>query len=117
RRDRRENSKSEIPKAKNKEATDETRTKHGNRSVFHPRFIQGLSDFDAVTVSEDFEHVTPKPEDGLWMMPLRTPLAATGFTERSLRLLSDHVRSAGLLAMQGGGASAAIHAQEKNVGL
>lgn len=115
RRDRNENSKSE--KAKEREATDGTQMKHGNRSVFHPRFIQGLSDFDAVTVSESFEEVTPKPEDGLWMMPLRTPLAATGFTERSLRVLSDHVRSAGLLAMQGGGVSASVHAQEKNVGL
>jgi hypothetical protein len=117
RRDRAENPKSQIPNPKNKEATDETPMKRGNRSVFHPRFIQGLSDFDAVTVSENFEEVTPKPEDGLWMMPLRTPLAGTGFTERSLRLLGDQVRSAGLLAMQGGGASAAIHAQEKNVSL
>jgi hypothetical protein len=78
-----------------------------------PLYIQGR-DFDTVTVSGNFLEVTPKPEDGLWMMPLRTPLVATGFTENGLRLLGDRVRSAGLLPMQGGGASAGVREQEKN---
>jgi hypothetical protein len=121
RHDRNENSKSEIRNPKNKEATDETRKKHGSVSVFNPCFIRGCEfngrSFEAVTVSENFEEVTPKPEDGLWMMPLRTPLSATGFTEHSLRLLGERVRSSGLLPMQGGGASASVRDQEKNAPL
>src|SRR6266852_4191818 len=88
------------------ERRDRVETKTPTRvGLRNPVSIQG-QDFDAVTVSENFEEVAPKPEDGLWMMPLRTPLSATGFTEHSLRLLGERVRPAGLLPMQGGGASA-----------
>src|SRR5438876_1533091 len=99
------------------ERRDRVETKTPTRvGLRNPVSIQG-QDFDAVTVSENFEEVAPKPEDGLWMMPLRTPLSATGFTEHSLRLLGEHVRSAGLLPMQGGGASASVRDQEKNASL
>src|SRR5260370_14167464 len=97
------------------ERRDRTEIKTPTRvGLRNPVSIQG-QDFDAVTVSENFEEVAPKPEDGLWMMPLRTPLSATGFSEHSLRLLVERVRSAGLLPMQGGGASASVRDQEKNV--
>jgi len=115
------NSKTETKSLKSGKATDETLIKHGDRSVFTPGFIRDREfngrSFEAVTVSESFEDVTPIPEDGLWMQPLRTPLVATGFTEHSLRLLGERVRSAGLLPMQGGGASAAVREQEKNAPL
>jgi hypothetical protein len=115
------NSKTETKTFKSGKATDLKAIKHGDRSVFNPCFIRDRQfdgrSFDAVTVSEDFEDVTPRPEDGLWMQPLQTPLVATGFTEHSLRLLGERIRSTGLLPMQGGGASASVREQEKNAPL
>jgi hypothetical protein len=73
--------------------------------------------FDSITVSQDFEGHPEGPGDGLWLMPLRTPLAATGFSEHSLRFFGDLARSAGLYPMQSGGASASVRDQEKNVSL
>src|SRR5262249_11010795 len=48
----------------------------------------GGREFSAVTVAGGFDDVTPRPEDGLFLMPLRSPLAASGFTPASLRLLA-----------------------------
>src|SRR5262249_59509485 len=73
--------------------------------------------FDTVTVSQGFDDPEPAAADGLWMVPLRTPLAATGFTPHSLSLLRDRLRGSGLLPMQGGGASAEIADDEKNTPL
>jgi len=81
-----------------------------------PISIEGTK-FDLVTVSQDFDMSERKPDDGLWMAPLRTPLMATGFTESSLRFLGQRVRTAGLIPMQGGGTSASIQDQEKNAPL
>lgn len=81
-----------------------------------PIKIEG-KEFDAVTISQDFENRGTQSDDGLWMMPLKTPLMATGFSEQSLRFLGDRVRTVGLIPMQGGGASASIRDQEKNVPL
>jgi hypothetical protein len=74
-------------------------------------------DFDTVTISNRYDEATPAAADGLWMMPLRTPLTASGFTPRSLTLLRDECRSAGLVPMQGGGAGATIALEEKNTPL
>src|SRR5229473_1037094 len=73
--------------------------------------------FDSITVSQDYEGHPEGPGDGLWLMPLRTPLAATGFSEHSLRFFGERARSAGLYPMQSGGASAPVRDQEKNVSL
>jgi hypothetical protein len=81
-----------------------------------PLTVDGLN-FDTVTVSQDFEAPNPTSADGLWMAPLKTPLAATGFTTHSLGLLRDRLRSAGMVPMQGGGASAQVADQEKNTPL
>ncbi len=43
----------------------------------------GGQDFDTVTVSSSFDDPDPTAADGLYLMPLRTPLAATGFTPHS----------------------------------
>jgi hypothetical protein len=74
-------------------------------------------EFDTVTVSERFDVPTPATADGLWIMPLRTPLAATGFTSRSLALLGEQCRTLGLVPMQGGAASSVVAEQEKNTPL
>jgi hypothetical protein len=73
--------------------------------------------FDTVTVSQGFDDPDPTTADGLWMVPLRTPLAATGFTPHSLSLLRERLRGSGFLPMQGGGASAEIADDEKNTPL
>jgi hypothetical protein len=50
-------------------------------------------------------------------MPLRSPLAATGFTPAALRLLARETGKFGLVPMQGGAASARIAEEEKDVAL
>ena len=39
----------------------------------------GVREFDTVTVAQGFDGPEPKEADGLHLVPLRTPLAATGF--------------------------------------
>ncbi len=70
--------------------------------------------FDAATVSEAFDGPGPREADGLWMAPLRTPLAASGFTAHSLDLLRDRWRGAGLTPVQGGAASAKVADEAKD---
>jgi SpoIVB peptidase S55 len=77
-----------------------------------PLRIEG-KDFDTVTVSEDFDDAQPTQADGIWLMPLRTPLAATGFTPHALKLLRDRCGHNGLLPMQGGGAPAQISEEDR----
>lgn len=76
----------------------------------------GGRSFDAVTVSED-PGVEPPEGDGPWLRPLATPLAASGFTEHSLKLLRDRCGGSGLLPVQGGGATAQVAEDEKDAQL
>ncbi len=77
----------------------------------------GGRSFDAVTVARDFDDPQPTAGDGLWMMPLRTPLAATGFTQHSLGLLRERLRSSGMVPMIGGGVTGKVAEHEKNVAI
>ena len=72
-----------------------------------PLRIDGKS-FDSATVSESFDGPEPREADGLWMTPLRTPLAASGFTAHSLELLRERCAGSGLVPVQGGAASAKV---------
>jgi hypothetical protein len=81
-----------------------------------PLVIGGAA-FDAVTVSQDFDEAQPAGVDGLWMVPLRTPLVASGFTAHSLSLLRSRFKGNGWLPMQGGGAGSKIAAEEKDTPL
>jgi hypothetical protein len=74
-------------------------------------------EFDTVVVSGGFDDPLPTAADGLWMVPLRTPLSASGFTAGSLALLREQCRSAGLVPVQGGAAAATVAEQEKNTPL
>jgi hypothetical protein len=74
-------------------------------------------DFDTVTVSQGFDDPTPAAADGLWLVPLRTPLAGTNFTAHSLGLLGKRLVGTGLVPMQGGGAGARVAEQEKSTAL
>jgi hypothetical protein len=76
----------------------------------------GGRDFDAVTVAGGFDP-PPSPDPGLWLAPLQTPLAATGFTPHSLRLLRERCGGLGLVPVQGGGAGARVAAEEKDATL
>ncbi len=73
--------------------------------------------FDAVTVAAGCEAPEAAAEDALWMVPLRTPVAATGFTAGSLALLRDRFRDTGLVPVQGGGATGRVAEEEKNTRL
>jgi hypothetical protein len=68
-------------------------------------------DFDSVTVSAGADP-KDRPDDGLWMTPLQTPLVAGGFTAHSLRLLRDRFPGGGLVPMQGGGVSGKVVGKE-----
>jgi hypothetical protein len=78
----------------------------------HPLQI-GDKSFDSITVSEDAD-IGPESADSAWLRPLRTPLAASGFTAHSLKLLGDRCGSAGLVPVQGGGAGARVTEEEKD---
>lgn len=75
--------------------------------LFQPIYIDGKN-YNKVTVTDSFEAPQPTAADGLFMMPLQTPLAGTGFTPRSLSLLKDRFQNMGMVPMQGGGVSAAV---------
>ncbi|HWG46047.1 MAG TPA: SpoIVB peptidase S55 domain-containing protein [Gemmataceae bacterium] len=95
-----------------------------------PLVIDG-KEFDTVTVSQGFDEgplTQPSPPlggegrvrgaaDGLWMMPLRTPLSATGFTRNSLKLLQERCGKFGMTPMQGGAIPGRIAAEEKDAPL
>ncbi len=59
-------------------------------------------EFRTATVSHDFTDPQPTAADGLWLVPLRTPLAASGFTPHSLALVREEFQRTGLVPMQGG---------------
>jgi hypothetical protein len=73
--------------------------------------------FETATVSEAFDGPAPTDADGLWLTPLRTPLAASGFTPHSLELLRERVAGAGLVPVQGGAAAAKLAEDTKDVAL
>lgn len=72
----------------------------------------GGRSFDAVTVSQGFDGGAEG--DGLHLVPLRTPLMATGFTRHSLDALTKRVGQFGLVPMAGGGATAAVAEEERD---
>ena len=79
-----------------------------------PLRIEG-KDYDTVTISEDYDNPQPAAADGLWLQPLRTPLAASGFTAHSLKILGSHLKQSGMVPMQGGGVSSKIIQGERDV--
>jgi hypothetical protein len=69
--------------------------------------------FDAITVAQTFNDPSPAAAGGLWLVPLRTPLAVSGFTPACLRLLGDALKSTGAVPVQGGAAAADIAEEAK----
>ena len=81
-----------------------------------PLLIEG-KEYDTVTVSDDYDNPQPTAGDGLWLMPLRTPLAASGFTAHSLKILGNQLKHSGLVPMQGGAVSNKIVQAERDVAM
>ncbi|HEV3143740.1 MAG TPA: SpoIVB peptidase S55 domain-containing protein [Gemmataceae bacterium] len=81
-----------------------------------PLQVEGQT-VDHVTVSQSFAEPLPAAADGLWLMPLRTPLSTSGFTAHSLDLLGDMFPQRGLVPMQSGGTSGKTLAEGKDVPL
>jgi SpoIVB peptidase S55 len=77
----------------------------------------GSREFNTVTVSQAFDEAEATAADGLWMVPLRTPLAATGFTQHSLGLLRERLRSTGMVPMIGGSVTGKVAEHEKNAAI
>jgi hypothetical protein len=61
----------------------------------------GGEDVDEVTVSDDFT-ARPQAGDGVWMVPLQTPLVASGISPRGLAGMRAQLGPFGLVPMQGG---------------
>jgi hypothetical protein len=77
----------------------------------------GGQHYDSVTVSDNYDDPTPATADGLWMVPLRTPVGVSGFTPNSLAGLRDHFRGYGLVPMQAGGVNGNLPDEERNIPL
>src|SRR5262249_38838596 len=77
----------------------------------------GGQEYGTVTVSETASQPAAAAADGICMTPLRTPLAATGFTQTTLNLLASKFNDLGFMPMQGGAVSPAIAEREKNSAL
>src|SRR5260370_14145234 len=74
-------------------------------------------EYKDVTVAQDFRDPQPTAADGLWLVPLKTPVMTTGMSRRSLAVLREHFQEGGLVPMQGGGAPGNIPAEERNISL
>jgi hypothetical protein len=73
--------------------------------------------FDIISVSLHQEEPVQTTGNVLSLVPLQTPLAATGFTEHSLGLLSQRTKWAGIVPVQAGGAATHLRQQQENITL
>jgi hypothetical protein len=87
----------------------------GRITMIPPFTIEGTR-YDSATVCSTANDARLAP-DSLCMMPLQTPIAATGFTNHSLELLKTHFDDCSLVPMQAGGVSAKIADEEASVPL
>jgi hypothetical protein len=78
-----------------------------------PIILEGR-EYKDVTISPDHREPTPTAADGLWMVPLKTPVSATGMSPRSLAVLRDSFQQLGFVAGQGGGVPSNIPSEERN---
>jgi hypothetical protein len=77
----------------------------------------GGKQYDTVTVATGWDDPQPTAADGLWLVPLRMPLATSGFSAGSLALVRDSLKGSGLIPVQGGGASGQVAAGAKEIPL
>jgi hypothetical protein len=76
----------------------------------------GGKEYGSVAVSQGFGEAVDAV-DTMSMVPLQTPLAASGFSKHSLGLLAQRTSKFGLVPMAGGATTARIADEEKDVAL
>jgi SpoIVB peptidase S55 len=91
----------------------EEKNKPARIGLAKPILLDGRA-YKDVTISADHREPTPTAADGIWMVPLKTPVMTTGMSPRSLAVLRDNFKQVGLVTMQGGGVSSNIPAEERN---
>lgn len=99
-----------------REIAEAKKNKPARVGLAKPILLDGR-EFKAVTVSDDPREPTPTAADGMWLIPLKTPVMTTGMSPRSLAVLREHFKDTGLEPMQGGGVSSNIPAEERNINL
>jgi hypothetical protein len=92
----------------------------------HPRRIGlakpislGGREYQNVMVSDGLDgNAKPQAADGLWMVPLRTPLMTSGMSPRSLAAMRGELNRLGMVPMQGGAVSTVnLPPEERSIGL
>ena len=81
-----------------------------------PILIDGRS-FSDITISNDHQNPQPAAADGIWLVPLKTPVMTTGMSPRALSILKESFSQHGLVPMQGGAAATNLTSEERNVSL
>lgn len=81
-----------------------------------PILLDGKA-YNNVTISSDHQEAQPTAADGMWLVPLKTPVMASGMSPRALSILKENFSQHGLVPMQGGAASVKIPPMERNVQL
>jgi hypothetical protein len=83
-----------------------------------PIFLGG-QEYREVTVSDGFDDdAKSQATDGIWMVPLRTPIATSGMSPRSLAAMKSELGRLGMVPMQGGAvAPGNLTDAERNVAL
>ena len=74
-------------------------------------------EYTDVTIADDHREPQPAAADGMWMIPLKTPVMTTGMSPRSLAVMRETFKDSGLVPMQGGGVAANIAEDERNIAL
>jgi hypothetical protein len=97
----------EVAKGKNKPA---------RIGLAKPILVDGR-EYQDVTIADDYRDPQPAAADGIWMIPLKTPVMTTGMSPRSLAALREQFQQCGLVPMQGGAVSSNIPAEERNISL
>ena len=104
------------------ELRDRSVSKEAKRlSLNSPLKIGGRS-YDTVAIADAFDHSekgsrSAPADNELWMLPLQTPVASSGFTPHSLSLLRKEFGPMGMTPVMGGATPAKIADEENNVTL
>ena len=81
--------------------------------------VLGGQEYREVTVSDGFDDdAKPQAGGGIWMVPLRTPIATSGMSARALTSMKTELGQLGMVPMQGGAvAPGNLTDAERNVNL
>ena len=94
----------------------EEKNKPARIGLARPIMLDGR-EYNDVTISSDYRDPQPTAADGMWLVPLKTPLMTSGMSPRSLAILREQFQSLGMVPMQGGAVSGNIPAEERNIPL